>query len=104
MISHRWQALGGVVYTVKYECSAPWLAQSILMLVIYFSVPNSALSFDRLWIEQGELGLSGALHGLFVWGAMQDIRLGRRMAGWLVLVGSDVYGSGQGVVASTLVT
>ncbi|GAB3024027.1 rhombosortase [Bowmanella dokdonensis] len=32
------------------------------------------------------VGLSGALHGLFVWGGGQDIRLGLR-SGWLLMAG-----------------
>ncbi|MDN4504163.1 rhombosortase [Alteromonadaceae bacterium BrNp21-10] len=35
---------------------------------------------------QWYVGLSGALHGLFVWGARQDIKHGRR-SGWLLMLG-----------------
>ncbi|MNH06801.1 hypothetical protein D3C79_661800 [compost metagenome] len=46
------------------------------------------------------MGLSGALHGLFVWGALQDIRH-RRHSGWLMLLGIliklglDFYSAGE---------
>ena len=46
------------------------------------------------------MGLSGALHGLFVWGALQDIRY-RRYSGWLMLLGVviklgvDFYSAGE---------
>ncbi len=53
------------------------------------------------WCPQTQwyMGLSGALHGLFVWGALQDIRY-RRHSGWLMLagvaikLGVDFYSAG----------
>ncbi|ALS98859.1 rhombosortase [Lacimicrobium alkaliphilum] len=38
---------------------------------------------------QWYVGLSGVLHGLFAWGALSDIRTGRR-TGWLLLLGLAV--------------
>lgn len=46
---------------------------------IYFMSP------DLIWYA----GLSGALHGVFVWGACMDIRKGLR-SGWLLLAGVAV--------------
>ncbi|MEW9797008.1 rhombosortase [Alteromonas sp. CYL-A6] len=43
------------------------------------------LSPDLIWYA----GLSGALHGLFAWGACMDIRQGLR-SGWLLLIGGAV--------------
>ncbi|WP_189408259.1 rhombosortase [Alteromonas halophila] len=40
------------------------------------------LSQDLIWYA----GLSGALHGLFTWGACMDIRQGLK-SGWLLLIG-----------------
>lgn len=57
---------------------------------------------------QWYMGLSGSLHGLFVWGAMQDIRHGRRTSGWLLLAGvglklaMDFYNAGESPM-STLI-
>lgn len=41
------------------------------------------------WCPQTEwyMGLSGSLHGLFAWGAVQDIWAGRRTSGWMLLAG-----------------
>ncbi|MCS3460015.1 rhombosortase [Aeromonas sp. BIGb0445] len=53
---------------------------------------------------QWYMGLSGMLHGLFVWGAIQDIRH-RRHSGWLMLLGIaiklglDHYSGGDGPAA-----
>ncbi|WP_414830944.1 rhombosortase [Alteromonas sp. H39] len=43
------------------------------------------MSPDLIWYA----GLSGALHGVFVWGACMDIRKGLR-SGWLLLIGVAV--------------
>jgi len=40
------------------------------------------LSTDLIWYA----GLSGALHGIFVWGACMDVRANMR-SGWLLLIG-----------------
>ena len=138
---------------------------SLASLLLFFTVPNHLLSFDRTLIAQGEgwriitgnlahtnlwhlllnlsglcvlyslfreyrlpvlllllggavglgiwwlcpqtqwyMGLSGALHGLFVWGALQDIRY-RRYSGWLMLLGVaiklgvDFYSAGESPVS-----
>ena len=53
------------------------------------------------------MGLSGLLHGLFVWGAMQDIRY-RRYSGWLMLLGIviklglDFYSAGESPVSALI--
>lgn len=43
-----------------------------------------------MWFSAPEMtsyvGLSGALHGLFVWGALKDIQIGLK-SGWLLLLG-----------------
>ncbi|MFM4704228.1 rhombosortase [Aeromonas bivalvium] len=132
-----------------------WLITlSLACLILFFTVPNDLISFNRALIDQGEgwriitgnlahtnlwhlllnlagllvlyalfcdylqnwgfplllallaiavglgiwyyyphtqwyMGLSGVLHGLFVWGAMADIRH-RRYSGWLMLLGITI--------------
>ncbi|HDZ8912136.1 TPA: rhombosortase [Aeromonas hydrophila] len=61
------------------------------------------------WCPQTQwyMGLSGALHGLFVWGALQDIRY-RRYSGWLMLagvaikLGVDFYSAGESPVSALI--
>lgn len=60
---------------------------------IYFFSPN------LIWYA----GLSGALHGIFIWGACMDINKGLK-SGWLLLIGvvvkvayEQLYGSSQAV-------
>ncbi|HDX8426097.1 TPA: rhombosortase [Aeromonas veronii] len=54
------------------------------------------------------MGLSGSLHGLFAWGAIQDIRTGRRISGWMLFTGLlmklfwDQYTGGQGVISGMI--
>lgn len=54
------------------------------------------------------MGLSGPLHGLFVWGAVQDIRHGRVSSGWMMLAGAavkiamDFYYPGESPVAGLI--
>ncbi len=54
------------------------------------------------------MGLSGSLHGLFAWGAAQDIRTGRRTSGWMLLAGLlmklfwDHYTGGQGLISEMI--
>ena len=63
----------------------------------------------RWWCPQTQwyMGLSGALHGLFVWGALQDIRY-RRYSGWLMLagvaikLGVDFYSAGESPVSALI--
>ncbi|MFQ2238235.1 rhombosortase [Aeromonas dhakensis] len=62
------------------------------------------------WCPQTEwyMGLSGSLHGLFAWGAVQDIRTGRRTSGWMLLAGLlmklfwDHYTGGQGLISEMI--
>ena len=132
------------------------IALSLVTALLFFTVPNHQLAFDRDLIAQGEgwriitgnlahtngwhlllnlsglpvlllllgtavglgiwwgcpqtqwyMGLSGLLHGLFVWGAMQDIRF-RRHSGWLMLagvaikLGVDFYSAGESPVSALI--
>ena len=57
-----------------------------LKVFVWCSVGTSVglylLSTELIWYA----GLSGALHGIFVWGACMDIRANMR-SGWLLLIG-----------------
>ncbi|MFQ2046573.1 rhombosortase [Aeromonas veronii] len=78
----------------------------LLMLLLWLAVGLGIW----WWCPQTQwyMGLSGSLHGLFVWGAMQDIRHGRRTSGWLLLAGMglklamDFYNAGESPI-STLI-
>lgn len=77
----------------------------LLMLLLWLAVGLGIW----WWCPQTQwyMGLSGLLHGLFVWGAMQDIRY-RRYSGWLMLagivikLGLDFYSAGESPVSALI--
>jgi len=99
--------LGGLA--ILYSLFRDYLERArlpILMLILWLAVGSGIWWFcpQTNWY----MGLSGSLHGLFVWGAMQDIRHGRRTSGWLLLMGMglkltmDFYNAGESLT-STLI-
>ncbi|MEZ6993429.1 MULTISPECIES: rhombosortase [unclassified Aeromonas] len=96
-----------VLYSLFREyltgCRLPLLPLLLLLL-------GSAVGLGIWWWcpqTQWYMGLSGALHGLFVWGALQDIRY-RRHSGWLMLagvaikLGVDFYSAGESPVSALI--
>lgn len=90
-----------VLYSLFREYLAGWRLPVLLLLL------GTAVGLGIWWWcpqTQWYMGLSGALHGLFVWGALQDIRY-RRHTGWLMLLGIviklglDFYSAGESPVA-----
>lgn len=74
-----------------------------LKVIIWCGIATSTgiylFSSSMIWY----VGLSGALHGLFAWGACMDIRSGLK-SGWLLLIGGGIkiayeqfYGSSEEV-------
>lgn len=64
-----------------------WRRFALLMLGLFVGCSAGLYWFSpdmKLYV-----GLSGALHGLFVWGALKDIQTGIR-SGWLLFVGITV--------------
>ncbi|AWL11608.1 Rhomboid protease [Saliniradius amylolyticus] len=58
-------------------------------LLLRFMLCALGCTLGLFWFVENMLwyvGLSGALHGLFAWGAVQDIRYGLK-SGWLLLAG-----------------
>ncbi|MBV7437042.1 rhombosortase [Aeromonas sp. sif2416] len=87
----------GVLYSLFREYLGGWRLPALLLLL------GTAVGLGIWWWcpqTQWYMGLSGALHGLFVWGALQDIRH-RRHSGWLMLLGIliklglDFYSAGE---------
>lgn len=90
-----------VLYSLFQEYLTAWRLPVLLLLL------GTAVGLGIWWWcpqTQWYMGLSGLLHGLFVWGAMQDIRY-RRYSGWLMLLGIviklglDFYSAGESPVA-----
>lgn len=69
-------ALHGFYYSTRYFLSVFFVCSIGTTLGIYF------FSSDLIWY----VGLSGALHGIFVWGAYLDIKHGMR-SGWILMLG-----------------
>nr|WP_050719957.1 rhombosortase [Aeromonas tecta] len=93
-----------VLYSLFREYLTGWRLPVLLLLLC------SAVGLGIWWWcpqTQWYMGLSGALHGLFVWGAVQDIRH-RRHSGWLMLLGVaiklglDFYSAGESPVAALI--
>ncbi|TDF42087.1 rhombosortase [Alteromonadaceae bacterium M269] len=61
-------------------------AKSYLAAFIFFCVVTSALLYFLSPEMMSYVGLSGALHSLFVWGAIKDVKLGYK-TGWGLLIG-----------------
>ncbi|WP_421242505.1 rhombosortase [Aeromonas enteropelogenes] len=99
--------LGGL--TILYSLFRDYLGYArlpVLMLLLW-----CAVGLGIWWLcpqTHWYMGLSGSLHGLFMWGAMQDLRHGRRISGWLMLAGMgiklavDFYNAGESPI-STLI-
>ena len=90
-----------VLYSLFREYLTGWRLPVLMLLL------GTAVGLGIWWWcpqTQWYMGLSGALHGLFVWGAVQDIRH-RRHSGWLMLLGIviklglDFYSAGESPVA-----
>lgn len=90
-----------VLYSLFREYLTGWCLPVLMLLL------GTAVGLGIWWWcpqTQWYMGLSGALHGLFVWGAVQDIRH-RRHSGWLMLLGIviklglDFYSAGESPVA-----
>lgn len=108
--TNRWHLLLNlsgmwVLYSLFREYLAGWRLP-ILLLALGMAVGLGIW----WWCPQTRwyMGLSGALHGLFVWGAIQDIRH-RRHSGWLMLLGVGIklwmdfyYSAGLGPVATLI--
>ncbi|MCH7373346.1 MULTISPECIES: rhombosortase [Aeromonas] len=93
-----------VLYSLFREYLTGWHLPALLLLL------STAVGLGIWWWcpqTQWYMGLSGALHGLFVWGAVQDIRH-RRHSGWLMLLGIviklglDFYSAGESPVAALI--
>ena len=69
-------ALHGEYYTPKRFITFFLLCSMLTSIGIYIFSPQTS----------GYVGLSGVLHGLFVWGACFDI-LNKERTGWLLLIG-----------------
>jgi rhomboid family GlyGly-CTERM serine protease len=93
---------------ILYSLFRDYLGQArlpLLMLLLWLAVGLGIW----WWCPQTQwyMGLSGALHGLFVWGALQDIRY-RRYSGWLMLagvaikLGVDFYSAGESPVSALI--
>lgn len=54
--------------------------------LLLFSISLLTGSFLLLSAMQSYVGLSGVLHGLFIWAAIEDIKQ-QRNTGWLLLIG-----------------
>ncbi|MBO9490840.1 rhombosortase [Endozoicomonas sp. G2_1] len=87
-------ALHGHHYSVKNQ----------VFLYVFAALTTSV----GIWFSSPELnqyvGLSGILHGVFVWGALQDIKSGDKL-GWLLVIGAfakviyeQVYGASSDIV------
>ncbi|MFB2862605.1 rhombosortase [Aeromonas sp. MdU4] len=99
--------LGGLA--ILYSLFSDYLGQAhlpLLMLLLWCAVGLGIW----WWCPQTQwyMGLSGSLHGLFVWGAMQDLRHGRRTSGWLLLAGvtiklvMDFHNAGESPIATLI--
>ena len=93
-----------VLYSLFREYLTGWRLPVLLLLL------GTAVGLGIWWWcpqTQWYMGLSGLLHGLFVWGAMQDIRY-RRYSGWLMLLGIviklglDFYSAGESPVSALI--
>ena len=93
-----------VLYSLFQEYLTGWRLPVLLLLL------GTAVGLGIWWgcpQTQWYMGLSGLLHGLFVWGAMQDIRF-RRHSGWLMLagvaikLGVDFYSAGESPVSALI--
>ena len=93
-----------VLYSLFREYLTGWRLPVLLLLL------GTAVGLGIWWWSpqtQWYMGLSGLLHGLFVWGAMQDIRY-RRYSGWLMLLGIviklglDFYSAGESPVSALI--
>lgn len=87
-------ALHGHHYSVKNQ----------VFLYVFAALATSV----GIWFSSPELnqyvGLSGILHGVFVWGSVQDIKNGDKL-GWLLVIGAfakviyeQVYGASSDIV------
>ncbi|MCY9812326.1 rhombosortase [Aeromonas caviae] len=93
-----------VLYSLFQEYLMGWRLPVLLLLL------GTAVGLGIWWgcpQTQWYMGLSGLLHGLFIWGAMQDIRF-RRHSGWLMLagvaikLGVDFYSAGESPVSALI--
>ena len=93
-----------VLYSLFREYLTGWRLPVLLLLL------GTAVGLGIWWWcpqTQWYMGLSGLLHGLFVWGAMQHIR-SRRYSGWLMLLGIviklglDFYSAGESPVSALI--
>ena len=93
-----------VLYNLFRDYLTGWRLPLLLLLL------GCAVGLGIWWWcprTQWYMGLSGALHGLFVWGAVQDIRH-RRYSGWLMLLGvsiklgMDFYSAGDSPVSALI--
>ncbi|PJG58669.1 rhombosortase [Aeromonas cavernicola] len=95
--------------TLLYGLFRDYLGQSRLPLLMLLL--GSAVGLGIWWWcpqTQWYMGLSGALHGLLVWGAIQDVHHQRRISGAMMLLGimvklaMDLYQAGDGPVAQLI--
>lgn len=88
MHTNGWHLLMNLagLWVVTYIHRMHYRASGLLLLLLMLCLMQGIGLY--LWVPSllGYVGLSGALHGLFVFGALSDIGRGWR-SGWLLLIG-----------------
>lgn len=105
--SHLLLNLGSVLAIYSLFCDHLDRARLLSLMVLLWL----AVGLGIWWLcpqTDWYMGLSGSLHGLFAWGAIQDIRTGRRISGWMLFTGLlmklfwDQYTGGQGAISGMI--